>query len=232
MQVATATDVKTRIRQPGRRERPSGRLSDRPSGCSPRCPTRRRRSIAARLDRKRAKRQVASSTASGVDLGCRCTNTPGPVIAGPVIALSPPTPHRGRVTVQWWTRAEGGQFSGADRGSVFTCRWQAQAVQLLLDALETGSDIFDDLDQIRSLHPRNNTFPGEVFMGLAARALAEPARADSRCLFLLPASTQSNLEEPSCRVPIELVRFVHVASCKLDEASGCESRPGNRRRAR
>jgi len=115
---------------------------------------------------------VASSTASGVDLGCHCTNTPGPVIAGPVIALSPPTPHRGRVTVQWWTRAEGGQFSGADRGSVFTCRWQAQAVQLLLDALETGSDIFDDLDQIRSLHPRNNTFPGEVFMGLAARALA------------------------------------------------------------
>ncbi len=49
----------------------------------------------------------------------------------------------------------------------------AEAVRLLLDALETGSDIFDALDQMRSLHPKNNTFPGEVFMRLAARALAE-----------------------------------------------------------
>ena len=49
----------------------------------------------------------------------------------------------------------------------------AQAVELLLDALATGSDIFDTLDQIRPLHPKNNTFPGEVFMRLAARALAE-----------------------------------------------------------
>jgi hypothetical protein len=49
----------------------------------------------------------------------------------------------------------------------------AQAVELLLDALATGSDIFDTLDQIRPLHPKNNTFPGEVFMRLAAQALAE-----------------------------------------------------------
>lgn len=47
------------------------------------------------------------------------------------------------------------------------------AVRLLLDALESGSDIFGALDEIRPLHPRNNTFPGEVFMRLAARALAE-----------------------------------------------------------
>jgi hypothetical protein len=49
----------------------------------------------------------------------------------------------------------------------------AEAVHLLLSAVETGSDIFDALDQIRPLHPKNNTFPGEVFMRLAARALAE-----------------------------------------------------------
>jgi hypothetical protein len=48
-----------------------------------------------------------------------------------------------------------------------------QAVECLLDALATGSDIFDALDLIGPLHPKNNTFPGEVFMRLAARALAE-----------------------------------------------------------
>jgi hypothetical protein len=47
-----------------------------------------------------------------------------------------------------------------------------QAVSLLLGALESGGDIFDALDEIRSLHPKNNTFPGEVFMRLAADALA------------------------------------------------------------
>jgi hypothetical protein len=49
----------------------------------------------------------------------------------------------------------------------------AQAVDLLLTALETGSDIFGALDEIRPLHPKDNTFPGEVFIGLAAWALAE-----------------------------------------------------------
>jgi hypothetical protein len=43
----------------------------------------------------------------------------------------------------------------------------------LLQALESGSDIFDTLDRIRPLHPKNNTSPGEVFMRLAARALVE-----------------------------------------------------------
>ena len=46
-----------------------------------------------------------------------------------------------------------------------------QAVDLLLGAIETGGDIFDALDGIRPLHPKNNTFPGEVFMRLAAEAL-------------------------------------------------------------
>ncbi len=49
----------------------------------------------------------------------------------------------------------------------------ARAVEILLAAVEAESDIFDALDQVRPLHPKNNTFPGEVFMRLAARALAE-----------------------------------------------------------
>jgi hypothetical protein len=48
-----------------------------------------------------------------------------------------------------------------------------QAVSLLLSALEGGGDIFDALEEIRLLHPRDNTFPGEVFMRVAADALAE-----------------------------------------------------------
>jgi hypothetical protein len=43
----------------------------------------------------------------------------------------------------------------------------------LLLALEAGTDIFDALDDIRPVHPSNNTFPGEVFLHLAARAMAE-----------------------------------------------------------
>ena len=47
------------------------------------------------------------------------------------------------------------------------------ATERLLQAVETGTDIFEALDDIRPLHPRNNTFPGEVFLALAAVALAE-----------------------------------------------------------
>jgi hypothetical protein len=45
----------------------------------------------------------------------------------------------------------------------------------LLNALETGSDIFGALDEIRPLHPKNNTFPGEVFIRLGAAGLDEGA---------------------------------------------------------
>jgi len=46
-----------------------------------------------------------------------------------------------------------------------------QAVGLLLRVVEIGGDIFDALDQIGPLHPKNNTFPGEVFIRLAAATL-------------------------------------------------------------
>ena len=47
-----------------------------------------------------------------------------------------------------------------------------EAVRLLLGAVEAGADIFDALAEIRPLHPKNDTFPGEVFMRLAADALS------------------------------------------------------------
>jgi hypothetical protein len=46
-----------------------------------------------------------------------------------------------------------------------------EAVRLLTEAVESGGDIFDALQEIRPLHPKNNTFPGEVFIRVAADAL-------------------------------------------------------------
>ena len=45
------------------------------------------------------------------------------------------------------------------------------ARRVLLDGLARDADIFDLLSELAPLHPRNNTFPGEVFLHLAADAL-------------------------------------------------------------
>jgi hypothetical protein len=45
------------------------------------------------------------------------------------------------------------------------------ARRILLDGLTHDAGIFDLADQLAPLHPRNNTFPGEVFLHLAADAL-------------------------------------------------------------
>jgi hypothetical protein len=45
------------------------------------------------------------------------------------------------------------------------------ARRLLLDGLACGTDIAALVSEFAPLHPRNNTFPGEVFLHLAADAL-------------------------------------------------------------
>jgi hypothetical protein len=47
----------------------------------------------------------------------------------------------------------------------------ATARRALLDGLARDADIFQVLSGLASLHPRNDTFPGEVFLHLAADAL-------------------------------------------------------------
>jgi hypothetical protein len=47
----------------------------------------------------------------------------------------------------------------------------ATARRILLDGLSRDAGIFDLADQLAPLHPRDNTFPGEVFLHLAADAL-------------------------------------------------------------
>ena len=45
------------------------------------------------------------------------------------------------------------------------------ARQILLDGLARDADIFELVSELAPLHPRDNTFPGEVFLHLAADAL-------------------------------------------------------------
>jgi hypothetical protein len=45
------------------------------------------------------------------------------------------------------------------------------ARRILLDGLARDADIFELVSELAPLHPRNNTFPGEVFLHVAADAL-------------------------------------------------------------
>jgi hypothetical protein len=47
----------------------------------------------------------------------------------------------------------------------------ATARQIMLDGLARDADILELLSQLAPLHPRDNTFPGEVLLRLAADAL-------------------------------------------------------------
>jgi hypothetical protein len=47
----------------------------------------------------------------------------------------------------------------------------AEAARRLLSGLARGDDVFDLAAAIEELHPRHNTFPGEVFMRLSTDAL-------------------------------------------------------------
>jgi hypothetical protein len=61
-----------------------------------------------------------------------------------------------------------------------TAQDAATARRILLDGLAQDTEIFQLISELAPLHPRNNTFPGEVFLRLAADALdwAGASRAD------------------------------------------------------
>jgi hypothetical protein len=50
-----------------------------------------------------------------------------------------------------------------------------QAIRIALSGLAAGSDLADVRFELHPLHPKNNTFPGEVFLELAADAIVEAA---------------------------------------------------------
>jgi hypothetical protein len=54
------------------------------------------------------------------------------------------------------------------------------ARRVLLDGLARDADVFELVNELALLHPRDNTFPGEVFLHVAADALTQcgASRAD------------------------------------------------------
>jgi len=60
----------------------------------------------------------------------------------------------------------------------------AAARRVLLDGLARDADIAELEGELAPLHPRNDTFPGEVFLGLAADALTWCGASRSRPLAL------------------------------------------------
>jgi hypothetical protein len=72
----------------------------------------------------------------------------------------------------------------------------ATARRLLLDGLARDADLSQLVEDLAFLHPRDNTFPGEVFLGIAADALdwcgasrADPLPLEGLCKrFLSEAS--------------------------------------------
>jgi hypothetical protein len=62
----------------------------------------------------------------------------------------------------------------------------ATARGVLLDGLARDADTFELVSSIAPLHPRDNTFPGEVFLHLAADALNEVAWCQTDDLWLYP----------------------------------------------
>ncbi|MCU0310680.1 MAG: hypothetical protein MUE36_07035 [Acidimicrobiales bacterium] len=52
-----------------------------------------------------------------------------------------------------------------------------EAIRLLLVGLAAGQDVSDLVDAVAGLHPRNDPFPGEVFMRLAAEVVADTTAA-------------------------------------------------------
>src|SRR5215472_18828108 len=86
----------------------------------------------------------------------------------------------------------------------------AAAIRILLDGLAEDRDLSDIAAELTPLHPRNNTFPGEVFLQVAADALgwcgasrADPVQLDGnagavpgRLLVPRPGKGQAPVRHP------------------------------------
>ncbi|MEX1249122.1 MAG: hypothetical protein WEA57_00370, partial [Acidimicrobiia bacterium] len=70
-------------------------------------------------------------------------------------------------------------------------------IRRLLSGLEAGADAHELAAAVAELHPKNNTFPGEVFMGLAADA------------FDVAGVSRDN------SIPYEGLRETHLPECEF-----------------
>ena len=84
----------------------------------------------------------------------------------------------------------------------------AEAVRRLLSGLARGDDVFDLAAAIEELHPRHNTFPGEVFMRLSADALevAGVRAGRSHPLYGIAREIPGRVQVPGAGEPQDPVR--------------------------
>jgi hypothetical protein len=88
--------------------------------------------------------------------------------------------------------------------------------RILLDGLARDADIFDLVSELAPLHPRNNTFPGEVFVHLAADALdwcgasrAEPVALEGLPERFLPECTFRGRQNNKLRYAVLAAAALH-----------------------
>jgi hypothetical protein len=108
----------------------------------------------------------------------------------------------------------------------------ATARRMLLDGLARDTDIFEVLGGIASLHPRNDTFPGEVFLRLAADALewcgasqAEPLPLEGLRERFLPERTFRGRQNAKLQYAVLAAAAVHGGTEPdlLDEAASWQA---------
>jgi hypothetical protein len=90
------------------------------------------------------------------------------------------------------------------------------ARRALLDGLARDADVFEVLSELEPLHPRNDTFPGEVFLDLAADALewrgasrAEPLPLEELRERFLPEATFRGRQNAKLRYAVLAAAAVH-----------------------
>ena len=90
------------------------------------------------------------------------------------------------------------------------------ARRALLDGLARDADIAELLSELAPVHPRNDTFPGEVFLHLAADALewcgasrAEPLPLEGLCERFLPEATFRGRQNAKLQYAVLAAAAVH-----------------------
>ena len=92
---------------------------------------------------------------------------------------------------------------------------EATARRILLDGLARDARVFELLGELEPLHPRNDTFPGEVFLHLAAGAL-DWCRASRANPLPLEGLQARFLPEPSFRGrPNKKLQYAVLAAAAL-----------------
>jgi hypothetical protein len=105
-------------------------------------------------------------------------------------------------------------------------RWLAteederEAVQRLLVGLSSGQDVFELSATIADLHDKNDTFPGEVYIRLAAEVLADTSAAGAGPIEY-EGLREMHLEEVEFRGK-ENRKFQYAVLCSASLAGGLE----------